>query len=370
MSLTVPFKSYHFASHEEASLHSMLREVDAHTVLVPISSPRTDLYLQEDTGRTANGYVYTDNSFAQMCSFVSPGLGILVNDISGQYRKAGEEKQFFSGELAIRMLNELIKLRYERKLGGLQIVRNTQDKTIDGIVGAKYRYLANSELLSSLTQMLNKAHKFHEAFLYGRQLVVRYIDTTKSYTLSNEEFTSGFHFGNSEIGEKSLRAAAVLVRKLTGNCILYPFKGDEGARIIHTGKDFEKRFYTLIDTIVNATLSPDDLQKYDAQICGKSLKLGKDDHQRRAKQLAQILSRKTLTNEFTTKVVTSAIVQGRDIKSTMIDALPSEQTQIMASRTVFDLIVALIREATLLNIAHREFAENLAYKLLLGWVDV
>src|SRR6266567_2580453 len=147
MKLTIPVQSYQFKNIEEKSLRDMLNDIDKITTVIPILSP-ADFFIKPDTCKTANGYSYSDNAFVQLCSMLSTGLSQALYDVSGHYRKVGEDRRAYSMDLAIDTFNRILKLKFDSKLAGLQIIRNVKEKTIDGLMGARYIYMPNSDFLN------------------------------------------------------------------------------------------------------------------------------------------------------------------------------------------------------------------------------
>jgi hypothetical protein len=365
LDLATQTEAYQFANHEEADLKKMLVEVDRATRIVPVGGP-SDFFLDAEEGKTARKFTYSDAALIQLCGLIAPGLAQLIQELSGMHRTPGEDRKFYSGQLAVDTFNRAVRLRFDRKLAGLQMVCNTQTKVIDGIVGAKYRYLANYDFLDRTSQSLSRmGAKFHEAFLYGRQLVTRYVLEKTTYDVFGETYTAGIHFANAEIGGRSVRAAVLLVRLLTGDCALGPFAGKDGGRVVHSGGDFEKRLHALLESMARKLPAHADI-KNGVTLLDKLLGLGAENHVRRVRQLATTLTRKKLTLNFANRVVSSAASKGRDEKTSIEDALPGDEKLVLSQRTGYDLFTALIREARALPIDQREVAEQCAYALLAG----
>jgi hypothetical protein len=365
--ITVDPNSYLFAGHELSDLKKVLLETDRHTLITPVAN-LTDLCLNEE-GKTGNGYAYTIGALNQLCGIVAPGLAQLVADVCGQWRKQNQDARIYSGQLAVEVLNRVIRLRFDRKLSNLQLVRNTKTKTIDGIVGAKYRYLSNSDFLERVDQeCTNHGGKFIEACLYGRHFVIRYVNSKdpKPYTIVDEPYNFGYHFANSEIGGKSVRAATILVRCNTGHSALCPFASGTGGRVVHSGRDFEKRLHALMGHIIQKLPAKIALSAGGVLLEDKSLRLGDSDQEKRIRHLMQVLTRRRLTQQFARRVVSSAASKGRYDEDGLVDALPMGQRETLEGRTGYDLFVALIREAASLPIDQRETAEQVAYALLTG----
>lgn len=372
LNLTVSPDSYQFATHEFTSLCDTLSSVDRVTMITPIASIN-DVALNPDTGKTTQGYTYSDVALLQLSALLAPGLAYVINDLSGQWRKPGEDKRFNSGELAVEIFNRTLKLRLDRKVIGLQLVRNTHTKTIDGLVGMRYRYLANSDFLERTTQLFNgSSTRFFEACLYGRQLCVRYIhhNTERDYDILGDAYAPGFHFANAEIAGFSIRAASLLIKRAQGYCALGQFTGKHGARLIHTGRNFDRNLQRLLTLMSDKLPRQTDLAEDIRELETTSLKLGTPYHQKRLRQLASLLARRKLTLQFARRVVASAANRGRSETDSLVDEIEADKKLILSNRTGYDLFVALIREARQLPIIQREIAEQTAYSMLTGKIHL
>lgn len=371
INLTLTPSSYQFTAKEEKELRELLLENDRSTVVTPVMSPKSDLYISTETGKTVTNYVYSDTAYVHLCGLISPGLAQFTQELSGQWRKPGEDKRRYSSELAIQAFNQAVKLRFDQELAGLQLVRNTRTKVIDGIVGTRYRYLANSDFLDKTTESLYRLDtKFHQAYLYGRQLVLRYVHPVAAYEIAGEPYDSGFHFANSEIGGKSVRAACIVTQRSSGLCALGPFAGQDGGRVVHSGRDFEKRLHALLEAIIKRIPSKTEVERGGALLLSKSLGFGGEGHNRRCRQISGALTRKKVTLTFAKRVVSSAAAIGSDDSSLIADEFSSDQELVLSHRTGYDLFISLIREAKHLPIDQRETVEQVGYALLTGklWV--
>ncbi len=340
---------------EYKDLEEDLKQVDAATVVSPVLSPESDIFLQPD-GKTKNGYMFSEGAFSSLCAITSPGLVSLVPALSGQWRTIGEDPREFSPELAISTFNKVIKLRFNR-LAGIQMVKNTKKKTIDGVVGTKYRYLSNGDFLQRVTDTVKRNQTtFKVAYVYGRELVIRFIHETQSYSFGGEQHSYGFHFANSEIGGAAVRAAFLLFRGDSEDCALGPFRGSVG----HHGKEFERKLHGLLDSVLKK--APKHI---DEERLSQSLRLGGQDHQERCKHLSTTLRNRDLPLQFTKRVVSATTSLGSDDDS-LADIIDIDRSKIIQERTLYDLYVSLIREAQQLPIWSRENAEQTAYQLLTG----
>ena len=366
LTITVSSPAYQFKSADETDLKQLLRENDSHTLVQPIMSATNDLCLHPETGKTNNGYAYSDSAFMQICTLVATGLSQIVLELSGQWRVSGTDKRQYSAELAIDVFNKALKLRFDKNLVGFQLVKNTKDKIIDGIVSSRYRYLSNSDFNERIKHLMHgNGSEFHSAYLYGRHLVVRHVAKNNGAMIADELYNYGYHFGNSEIGGKSVKAAHVIVRHSTGDCALGPFTDNEGGRVVHSGRDFEKRLHGLFENVVRR-VPKISYEEAGRRLEARVLQLGGSDNQRRLKQLGSMLVRRKLTLSFVNRVLSSTALRGRDITNKLLDVSEYDRDKILPERTAYDLFTALIREADNLPLEQRETAEQVAYLLLSG----
>lgn len=369
--LTQKSDVYQYVEREEKELIAELANIDRNTLVTPITS-FNDVMINTDTGHTPNDYAYTDLALLQLCTLISPGLFQLILDLCGQWRKPGEDKSYFSSLHAIDIFNKLVKFRFDRKIANMQLVRNTRAKTIDGIVGGRFRYLSNIDFYERVAHTC-KSHKinFFEAMLYGRRLVIRRIHTAENsaYNIDGDLYMPGVHFENSEVGGRAIRMASMLIKAGTNYCSLSQYKDGDGGRVLHTGKSFERKLNTLFSTAIRQLPSRKLIE--ETPLIDKSLRLEEDaTRDKHSKHLVSVLRRRKLNLSFAQRVVASAAAMGRNEDDDLLDRMPDERRKILATRTGYDLFVSLIREARELPLDQREIAEQTAFSLLIGKINI
>ncbi len=369
LTITTRPDAFQFEAHEVNDLRDALIEANRTTLITPIGSIQ-DVMLNPDTGQTCSGFTYSDVAFLQISSLLSSGLASIVLDLSGQYRKPGEDKHFFSGAYAVELFNRVLRLRFDRRLAGMQLVKDTKRKVIDGVVSARYRYLSNIDFYELVTNTFaRQAVHLLEACLYGRQLILRFTYTGGlSYNVCGDEYLPGFHFGNTEVGGRSVRTANVVIKRSGGYCALGPYR--DGGRVVHSGRSFDRRVNSILSNIVNKLPTRALIEDKGNSLQSKSLGLGGQNADPIVKHLTGTLARKRLTLGFSQRVVSSAASLGSGENDGLMDMMPDERKLVLESRTGYDLFVALIREARKLPIDQREVAEQVAYALLTGKISI
>jgi hypothetical protein len=194
-----------------------------------------------------------------------------------------------------------VRLRFNRKLEGSQFVKNVKNKTIDGVVGARYRYLSNADFYARVAQNYQSSGvRFLSAYLYGRDLVIRYVTAPSlrtTYDLLGHTYLAGFQFANTEIGGRSIRVAQALIREGTNYCALGPYK-DSGGRVVHTGNKFEKRLSLLLSGTLTKLPSQSAMLKGAEALEAQNLQLGNDPDFKHAKHLVAIMRRRKLSQAY------------------------------------------------------------------------
>ncbi len=371
--ITREFDSYRFTTMEESDLRDTVAEIDRHTVITSCMSVH-DLLISSETGKTTNGYTYSSHALSQICGQVASGLANLIPDIGGRWRRIGEDKRAYSRDLATEIFNRVVKLRFERNLLGTQVIRNTKSKVIDGIAGAKYCYFPNHAFLMRVSDaMRSNKCGFHEAILHGRDLMIRFAsnELSEDVMIAGEAYRCGYHFANSEIGGRSIKAAILLIRSETGHCALGPYAGSSGGRVIHMTRAFERRFNSLFDSVLNKMLPAVELMSLGEKLNSISLGFGGANHKKRLRAIAYDLYRRRVTQTFAKRAVLCAAGMGRDTQATAMSMLAEDREKVLESRTGYDLFTAIMREASLLpDMNQRELAEQVAYDLLLGKIKI
>jgi hypothetical protein len=302
-----------------------------------------------------------------------PHLSSVIQDVSGLRARAAAtaRTKAYDGDIAIRWLNDVIKLRFEA-LRGFALIVDHQTLQVEGVVGRKYEFLSNGEFYSRVgkfvTQQLKGDHIFSEAVVAGRRMFVRFQGPQLFSVPSPREpepFLSGLHFANSEVGECSVRACAAVIRKWCDNKAISPFL-DGGALPHYAGPKFDERFRDLLDRV---RMRARETKSFQGEICRmKELPLGlggdKTSHDKRFNTLQKRLSRSEVRKKFAEKALRRALYHGSYPDDALVRG--EKVMEAFAGRTAYDLFNAVTHEAKSRALGERESAEQLAYLMLLG----
>lgn len=368
LQLAVAPSTVRFTTETEAELCESLREQEQNTKVMSLKLPGQIMLNRE--GRVQGELGLSTIGLSQLCSTLAPGLSLVIKDLCS-------DKHAPDPELAVKTLNNMIRLRFKSDLEERRLIIDTRTGTIDGIVGPKYVQLSNSELYQRSKSFVGRSAKpvlFHEAAISGRRMMVQYrtadpvfrFYTTKDSTI--DPWFGGYHFSNSEVGECAVRAATLVMRQICSNGAVGPV--EEGGRLAHVKADnFDERFEKLLDRVQKKAHEVHLIQQNIPALVDNNLGLGgqEGDHSDRCAYLLRRLRRGGLPKKFATRVVSRTIAcAANDIRplTTYKDKRPTLQE--VQSRNQYDLFNALTYESKALPVSLRESAEQLAYLMLLG----
>ncbi len=363
--LSVAPPTVRFASDDEADLAHQLLAIEQNTKNVAISTPAQLSF--NKAGCILGSLRMSTTAMGQLCSMLAPGLSLFVKDLCN-------DKDSPDPELAIRTLNEMVRLRFRSELEHRRLIIDWPAQRIDGIVGPKYVQLSNSDLYKRSKQFVGRdGAKFHEAVVTGRRMLVQYMNEAQIDMYAREDrpdiFHSGYHFSNSEVGECAVRAATVLIRKVCSNGAVGPVT--EGGRLAHVSiVNFEERFERLLERVRKKTAEVSVIQANMPQLSAHNLELGgpSDEHRKRCEYIVKRLRKGGLPKKFASRVMTRTILcSADDIRPLASYDRPTAAA--VRSRNMYDLINAITYESKNLPVSARESAEHLAYMLMLGRVS-
>ena len=244
--LVVAPDRYDFDGNQEAEFAQLVADLDDVTIKSPIGSIR-ELQLSPE-GRLQNtGHRLSLLAFTQLCRFVATGLSGLLFDVSGYRMRTQTADIACSLPTAVKIYNTCLDLRFHsyKGLHSKQMIRNRETGVIEGIVGAKYRYLPHRELYDAVKELL-ASHQppavFHGATLVGRRLGMVFRLTSPMFTVRGSRTRAKFfgrdYFANSEKGESGISACTMLIpQSVTQSCLGYQF-GD--GRLSHSGRQLSR----------------------------------------------------------------------------------------------------------------------------------
>ena len=373
--LAVP-KPLHFRARENADtqreLESLL-EAQADTKPVRIGDP-ADVLLDRQ-GRVRGRYRLTSPALMQLGATLSPGLGQAVLNLAGARPRADFPNEAISSELAIRIINDVIRLRFEL-LRGRGMIVDHRARVVEGFVGSRYRFLSNFEFYSRARKAVPRSARFHEAVVMGRQVLFRFLLPEPVTTLTaaggrEEPFYGGWHFSNGELGDCCVRGSAFLYRVWSDTSAIETF--NRATSFVHSrGPSFERKLDKLFETASRRVSALRSSAGILPKLVQKPLGFGVEGEKtpQRVDRLARMLSHKDLGVSVVRDAIYRALARGSykkdriDVISTEAWGRQSNLVEVAARRTLFDLYNALGEVAKGLAITPREHTEVAAYRLL------
>lgn len=372
--LAVDPESRRFDNTGQQALVDSLRETERNSAFRPLTSPRE--VLLDNNGRTlVGGSRFTHWAFFQLCQALSPGLYRLMIELSGSQRTPEQDRNDYSFEEAIQVINMLIRRRFTTKLYGRHLLRDTRTNVIHGVVGSNYRWLPNKDLYDRTVNVVAASRQemvFHEAILNGRWLMLRFCRRDPFFSVASpaggaDVFYNGFHFSNNEVGLASVRAAAFLWRREGNTTSMTP-----AVRLVHSAqRGFDQRLELTLSGVADRLKEPEFYSRHVLRLRAATLRLGSRDERaerRRRDDLSHLLTRRKMNMGLARRVVIGACGYGS------YDSPRAEMTRTqrstLATRTFFDLYNSMGREARRLTIGAQEQAEQVAYALLVGGLRI
>ena len=374
--------SIHFSAKDqpktaEKALLKVLTQHEKRTANIPVTREKDVLLSSE--GLVQGRYRLSTVALKTLCSKLVPGLGQAMSSVAGLNQNESEFEQPRPVDLAcaIRWLNDSIRLRFD-DISGFNMVVDHDSKKVEGFVGRSYQFFPNKELYEETREFLAQEESppdFWEATLSGRRLMLRYRSKSRIFTVpvsgtdKSEPFYGGFHFANSEVGECSLRAAAVCIRKWSDNKAISPFF--EGGKIAHVrGPQFDRRFKALLVKVSHRAAEVAGFKPDVIRLIGTNLGLGvtKHAHEKQFGKITARLNKKGLPARFSKSALQNALLFG----SYKFQKVTGSQQimKVYATRTLYDLFNAIMHEAKSQDPELREKAEQLAYDVLSGKIPL
>lgn len=358
MKLSVAIPTRRFRTEESLASHLALQDT---TQLIPLN--RVQDLLLDSNAAIQGRYRISRAALGQLCSWLASGLAQYVANLS-----EGKD-EVRSAKLAVRVINETIRLRFDTKIQGSHLLVDQRASRVDGLVGPRYQLFPNTELLSQCKEFVDSPNEpavFHEAVVEGRRLLLRFRKTRPAFELNrgtrSETFTTGWHFANSEVGDRSIWATLVLIRDWNGATSMAPTTNID--KLVHTrSENFEGRLKQLLERLQRRLVTSDSME-FGVRKAGET-RLGfpsdsVEKFQEHYKKVTNRLGHK-LPRRFADRAVRRALFRTSEGVPTTIEKGILAK---LATRTELDLYNAITALAMPLPIQARETAEQVAFNLL------
>jgi len=365
--LYLPAASQEFPEGSLPELRRLLLATAGTTMIAQVG--HADDLVLDDHGHLRNDYQFTSTAFRQICHAISPGLRALLVDVSGMTPSPELGDSMYSLGEAAALFNRVLRLRFGGVVAGrLSAVYNTQRKTIDGFLGPSTAYLENDAFFDQCELFAgSQGLVFRYGWLSNRQLVVRFGETTPMANCQDRPLHKGVHMANSAITGVAIRGAVCLLRD-DAAAALGNVKSGQRAR--HSGNQVLERVKRVFRRTLASYESLADIASQVA-VCTQTL-VGMPDTEegiaKRRRGLVERFRRRRVNKGVAEAILWRALRQrgGADF-STL-----TERTAITVAQavTIGDLSQAVLDETWELPWGQRIFAEQLAFGLLLGHLQI
>lgn len=360
-----------FSAKKAGDLSSALRHLDAVTTVQSAVEPE-ELQL-DDEGKTKEGYTFTRAAFNQVAQIIAPGLSKFIPDITGTTVLPDDRERLVDGVRAVEFWNELVDLRFSL-FTNQRIIRNTEERTIEGIVGHKHQFLGNWELYREVVETLAGYDQHRDvtmfaAVLVGRRFSVWFRNPKPLFTRTVDDkpwpFYYGYYFTNGEATGTAVRGTLAVFNRAGPALAAYR---KFGRRVTHTGKDFRNRVNGMVNELAEAKFPTQEIEDgFDAmmtQSLGFEASWNETQRKEQIKKLIHSLSLLGVAKNLATEVVEAGLSKGRWQGEHRPPIL--EVSRLYATRTLLDLFVTLLWIARRVDLSRREKMEQAAYEIQAG----
>jgi hypothetical protein len=253
----------------EAKLHTLAEVKDW------ISDTQRGLSRISVDGVLEHGAIFRDDEYLgegdTLLHFNKPGFHALCQRLGCRQELL---ERLESPSLASQVLNDLLAQRDIRlALRNDEFVMDERTGAIIGLVSKTYVTYSNHDLLNDITSRIgdlpeDDAFVFQEAYGINTALTLRYVATQKHGTIKGrggegeDKSKLGLEFGNSMVGNSSVRINYYIHRLICANGLMVP-AAESVNRVFHSGKtdSFQRRMDCCFDSVMRGLGQMDGLLK-------------------------------------------------------------------------------------------------------------
>jgi len=362
--LLIPPEVRFFDRNREQEFVDTVSSLSKRSVDIPISA-KSMITLTADCLTVLGDCRFSAVGLRQVCDVMSPGLYRTMVSLASGLDCVGGQARAISD--AVRIYNIVVAIRGDTLTTGYRLLKNVQEKTIDGMMGANYTRVANDRIREAARDAMGGAGEFLSAMLFGRKMILRYIAKKPLFTYSGDEYHLGYHFVNSEVArESSVRAAVCIVRRSDNSVMLGKFLGN---KLIHTSRRFEERLANVFSSVSRAADSVTERRSTFVTrlqtLSETPLRVGgsESDREHRFNEVVAALTIRGLPKTEAVNVVNLALQRGGQISGS-----PSMRTSTstVATRSALDLCYALMVTGRQRTGTASECLEQAAWGLMQG----
>lgn len=362
--LFIPSVIQEFSRNQEQAFVDAVVAMGKRSVDIPIDT-KPMITLTADCLTSVGDCRFSAVGLRQVCDVMAPGLYRTMVSIATGIDCVGGQARAISD--AVRIYNIVVGLRGDKLTTGYRLLKNVQEKTIDGMMGANYTRVDNDRIRQAARDAMGASGEFLSAMLFGRKMILRYMVKRPLFTFAGDDYHLGYHFVNSEVArESSVRAAVCIVRRSDSAVMLGKFLGN---KLIHTSRRFEERLANVFSSVTRAADSVTEKRASFAvkmqAMADTPLRTGgnETERQQRVTELVAALTIRGLPKLEAVNVVNMALQRGGSISGSP-SMRPSSST--VSTRTALDLCYALMVSGRQRTGTASECIEQAAWGLMSG----
>lgn len=360
-----------YAAADWQALRSEVDEARESLQLVAVTSRQQLLF--DSAGRSAGGYRWSRVAFKRLCSWLLPGLQSLTYALLGGQKvvrlRNSEMPVETSQALAVATINSVLRLRGEATFDGWRLLVNVSTRTIEALVGYKFRPFWNAELLAEAERFADRHRprlRPWAAELVGYDLRLLYLPALPTWELCSQglvdTYRTGYYFTNADHGCAALCGGNLVVRDADGGRAYRPFPGVGYLRHDSLLRRLIPHMFRLTQ---EKRLSVDELlgHCHERQAEAWPRELQRPNSAEKRKDIVQALLRARLDRPIATAIL-ERMVRCGDGPMRESDGAPAGESA--GTRTMLGLFLSLGYEAQRRLVGEQELLGRLAFRALRG----
>lgn len=364
-SVFAPVAAYSFSAAQIEDCRRFLEARTANTECVPIVE-EAQLAMGADGKIAENGYRFNSVGFQLLATALASGLPALFSDLSAENPRKLEARANSSIAAAVYIYNTTLRVRFDT-IRERALLVNHQERTIDGFLGIDHRMLDNTLFLNVVLDGMREKQPdaaFYRAELIGRELRLFFLDPASRrvdiYSDPLHSFAAGWCFENQEDSGRSIKAAPCIFTKF-GVAVAAAKQED---KLSHIGSNLAGRTGLLVARAAKNTIQMQDVARSVRALAKTSLGFSDDKavNEAATEQWVAYLSKRGLFRRAASHLIKQALIVGSDL--TPRDMYSCNDATLFASRTAYDLLCSVLKDAKTQYKVERDMLQSVAMKML------
>lgn len=241
-----PIQTQEFSGAESFSeIRNLIISNHNRTSIVPLDNP-SDCNINSDSGLTVKGFRFNVAAFQQMCQNIASGLYSVLFNLWSDSQLPEDQKN----KLLLNIYRSAIQLS-GRSITKYKFVVDFSKMEIVGVVGRKYKFVPNTEIIKSIQTYFNKGGDYVsiKATMRNRDLQIVAIRKGMQKRLGDIEFRQGVAIFNSETTRQAIYLPQLVFDSQSKSYSMEA--ADKENRLIHRAK---KRFSQILAGVIDSAI--------------------------------------------------------------------------------------------------------------------